>query len=67
MVHTILRRLERLEARAKEVAAAAPKPHTFLIVNADKRVTGTFTWENGKSVRTDFETPRDPAEFEMMV
>lgn len=63
----VTRRLKRLEARAKEVAAAALNPHTFLIVNADKRVTGTFTWENGKSVRTDFDTPRDSAEFEPMV
>jgi len=54
----ISRCLERLEARAKEVAAAVPEPHTICFVNAvDKRVSSTLTWENGKEVWTHFDPP----------
>lgn len=33
MARNIFRRLERLEARAKEVAAAHPEPHTFCFID----------------------------------
>jgi len=65
----ISRRLERLEAKAKDVAAeAAREPHTMCFVNAvDKRVSGTVTWVNGKEVWEHFDPPRDRAEFGPMV
>jgi aminoglycoside phosphotransferase (APT) family kinase protein len=68
LTHNVTRRLERLEARAKEVAAAFPEPHTICFVEpVNKRVTSTLTWENGKSVWTHFGPPRERAEFEPMV
>ena len=68
MVRNVLRRLEQLETRAKEVAAAAREPHTFCFIEpVSKRVTSTLTWENGKQVWTHFDPPRDRAEFEPIV
>ena len=68
MIRNVTRRLERLETRAKEVAAARPKPHTICFIEpVNKRVTSTLTWENGKQVWTDFDPPRDRAEFGPMV
>ena len=65
----VSRRLERLEAKAKDVAAeAAREPHTMCFVNAvDKRVSRTRTLESGKEVWTHFDPPRDRAEFGPMV
>ena len=64
MIRNVTRRLERLEGRAKELAAARPKPHTMCFVNAvDKRVSSTVTWENGKEVWEHFDPPREYAEF----
>jgi len=68
LTRTIARRLEQLETRAKEVAAAYPEPHSFCFIEpVNKRVTSTLTWENGKAVLTQFDPPRDRAEFEPMV
>jgi hypothetical protein len=68
VIRTVSRRLERLEARAKEVAAAIPEPHSFLFIEpVNKRVTSRLTWENGKEVWTHFDPPRDRAEFEPIV
>jgi hypothetical protein len=68
MAHNVSHRLERLETRAKQVAAAHPEPHTFCFIEpVSKRVTSTLTWENGKQVWTHFDPPRDRAEFGPMV
>jgi len=32
----------------------------------DKRVTSTFTWENGKPVWKHFDAPRERADFQPM-
>jgi hypothetical protein len=63
LTRTIERRLERLESRAKEVAAA--EPHTLCYVDRDKRVVSTFEMATGKW--THFDPPRDHAEFEQPV
>jgi hypothetical protein len=64
----VCRRLDRLEANAKASAAfASREPHILCFVDMDKRVTSTLRWENGKPVWTDFDPPRDRAEFEPMV
>jgi hypothetical protein len=64
MVRNVSRRLRRLETRAKEVAAARPKPHTLLFIEpVSKRVTSRLTWENGEQVWEHFDPPRDRAEF----
>jgi hypothetical protein len=64
MVRNLSHRLKRLETRAKEVAAARPKPHTLLFIEpVNKRVTSMLAWENGKDVWTHFDPPRDRAEF----
>jgi hypothetical protein len=68
MNRTFSRRLAQLEARAKEVAAARPGPHSFLFIEpVNKRVTSMLAWENGKQVWMHFDPPRDRAEFEPMV
>jgi len=65
VIRTIGRRLKQLETRAKEVAAARPKPHTICFIEpVNKRVVSTLGWENGKQVWTHFDPPRDRAEFE---
>jgi hypothetical protein len=67
LIRNVTRRLERLEARAKEVAAVR-EPHVICFIGPlNKRLTGTFTWENGKPVWTHFDPPRERAEFEPMV
>ncbi len=44
------RRLERLETRAKQVAAAHPAQYTICFIEpANKRVTSTLAWENGST------------------
>jgi hypothetical protein len=65
MNRTFSRRLERLEERAKEVAAARPEPHTLCFVSADKKVVSTYEMATGKW--THFDPPRERAEFEPMV
>jgi|HubBroStandDraft_6_1064221.scaffolds.fasta_scaffold2930110_1 hypothetical protein len=66
-MRTIAHRLERLETRAKEVAAAHPEPHTLLfIAPGSKRVTSMFAWENGKQVWKHFDPPRERAEIDEM-
>ena len=35
-------RLQRLEVRAKEIAAARSEPHTLCFINMDMRVVSTF-------------------------
>ena len=66
MTRNVTRRLERLEARAKEVAAARPVPHTLCFVEpVDKRVVSTYEMATGKW--THFDPPRDRAEFGPMV
>jgi hypothetical protein len=65
MNRTVARRLERLETRAKEVAAAHPKPHTLRFISVDKKVVSTFEMATCKW--THFDPPRDRAEFEPMV
>ncbi len=65
LTRTIARRLERLETRAKEVAAARPEPHTLCFISVDKKVVSTFEMATGKW--THFDPPRDRAEFEPMV
>jgi hypothetical protein len=68
LTRNISHRLERLETRAKEVAAARPEPHTFCFIEpVNKRVTSTLTWENGKEVWTHFDPPRERGDFEPMV
>jgi hypothetical protein len=42
LTRTIARRLEQLETRAKEVAAAHPEPHTLRFISVDKKVVSTF-------------------------
>ena len=65
MIRTVSRRLERLEARAKEVAAARPEPHSFLYIEpVNKRVTSMLRWENGKEMWTHFDPPRERAEID---
>ena len=67
MIRSVSRRLERLETRAKAVAAVR-EPHVICFIEpVNKRVTGTFTWENGKSVWKHFDPPRERAEFERIV
>jgi hypothetical protein len=66
VIRSVSRRLQRLETRAKDVAAASPVSHTICFVDMDKRVTSTLTWENGESVWTHFDAPREAAEFEPM-
>jgi hypothetical protein len=62
----VVRRLKQLETRAKEVAAARPKPHTICFIEPlDKRVVSTYQMGTGKW--THFDPPRDRAEFEPMV
>jgi hypothetical protein len=62
LTRTIKRRLELLETRAKEVAAARPEPHTLCFIEpVNKRVTGTFEMATGKW--THYDPPRDRAEF----
>jgi hypothetical protein len=65
MNRAVSRRLERLEACAKEVAAAHPEPHTLCFVSVDKKVVSTFEMATGKW--THFDPPRDRAEFGPMV
>ena len=65
MNRTVARRLERLETRAKEVAAAHPEPHTLRFISVDKKVVSTFEMATGKW--THFDAPRDRAEFEPSV
>jgi hypothetical protein len=66
LTRTITRRLEQLEARAKEVAAAQPEPHTLCFIEpVNKRVVSTFEMATCKW--THFDPPRDRAEFEPMV
>jgi hypothetical protein len=65
LTRTITRRLEQLETRAKEVAAARPEPQTLCFISVDKKVVNTFEIGTGK--RTYFDPPRDRAEFEPMV
>ena len=67
MNRTVTRRLEQLEARAKAVAAATTQRHIIRFIDMDKRVTSTHTWENGESVWTHFDPPRERAEFEPIV
>ena len=68
LIRSVSRRLQRLETRAKGVAAAHPEPHMFCFIEpVNKRVTSTLTWENGKQVWTHFDPPRDRAEFGPMV
>jgi len=62
LIRGVSRRLERLEARAKEVAAAHPEPHTLCFITVDKKVAGTLEMATGKW--THFDPPRDRAEFE---
>lgn len=57
-------RLQRLEVRAKEIAAARPEPHTICFVDMDKRVVSTF--EMGTCKWTHFDPPRNRMEFEPM-
>jgi hypothetical protein len=65
MNRTVARRLEQLETRAKEVAAAHPEPHTLCFISVDKKVVSTLEMATGKW--THFDPPREPAEFEPMV
>ena len=65
MIRNLPRRLERLETRAKEVAAARPEPHTICFISVDKRVVSTFEMGTGKW--THFDPPRERAEFGPMV
>ena len=58
-------RLGRLEERAKEVAAARPKPHTLCFISVDQKVVSTFEMATGKW--TAFNPPREPAKFEPMM
>jgi hypothetical protein len=68
VTRTIVSRLKQLETRAKEVAAAYPEPHTLCFIEpVNKRVTSTLTWENGRSVWTHYDPPRDRSEFEPMI
>jgi hypothetical protein len=61
-MRTIARRLERLETRAKEVAAAHPEPHTLCFIEpVEKRVVSTYEMGTGKW--THFDPPRDRTEF----
>jgi hypothetical protein len=60
----VCRRLERLETRTKEVAAAHPEPHTLCFVDTNKRVASTFEMATCKW--THFDPPRERAEFEPM-
>ena len=64
LTRTIARRLEQLETRAKEIAAARPEPHTLCFISVDKKVVSTFEMATGKW--THFDPPRDRAEFEPM-
>lgn len=65
LTRNISHRLERLETRAKEVAAARPEPHTICFISVDKKVVGTFEMATGKW--TDFDPPKDCAESGPMV
>jgi hypothetical protein len=65
VTRTIARRLEQLETRAKEVAAARPEPHTLCFISVDQKVVGTFEMATGKW--THFDPPRDRAEFEPII
>jgi hypothetical protein len=66
LIRNLSRRLERLEGRAKELAAAHPEPHTLCFISAvDKKVVSTFEMGTGKW--THFDPPRDRAEFEPIV
>lgn len=68
MNRMVARRIEMLEARAKKTAAGDSEPHTLRFIEpVNKRVTSTLTWQNGKSVWTHFDEPRDRAEFNPMV
>jgi hypothetical protein len=63
-MRTIAHRLERLETRAKEVAAAHPEPHTLRFISVHQKVVSTFEMATGKW--THFDPPHDRAEFEPM-
>jgi hypothetical protein len=66
LTRNVSRRLERLESRAKEVAAARPELHTFCFIEpVNKRVVSTYEMGTGKW--THFDPPRDRAEFEAMI
>lgn len=65
MTRHLSRRLERLEERAQEVAAAAPEPHTLWFISADQKVVSTF--EMGTDKWAHFDPPRDRAEFEPII
>jgi hypothetical protein len=62
LIRTIGRRLERLEVSARQIAVAAREPHTLCFVDMDKRVVSQFEMATCKW--TDFDPPRDRAEFE---
>jgi hypothetical protein len=53
LTRNLPRRLERLETRAKEIAAAMPEPHTLCFVNMDKRVVSTYEMATRKSTHFD--------------
>ena len=65
MTRNIPRRLEQLETRAKEVAAARPEPHTLCFISVDHKVVSTFEMATGKW--THFNPPRDRAEFQPII
>jgi hypothetical protein len=49
----------------KEIAASRPEPHTICFIDMDERVVSTFEFATGKW--TEFDPPRDRAEFEPIV
>ena len=65
LTSNISRRLERLEARAKLVAAVR-EPHVICFIEpVNKRVVTTLEMSTGKW--THFDPPRERAEFDPMV
>jgi len=66
LTRNVTRRLERLEERAAAAARAKqPLSHTICFVDMDKRIVSTLEMSTGKW--TDFDPPRDRAEFGPMV
>ncbi len=58
---TTVHRLEQLETRAREVAAAHPE-HTICFITPGHKVESTFEMATGKW--THFDPPRDSTEFD---